>query len=402
MREYPTATIQLKPKATKSIERRHPWFFSGAIAQVLQGKPQAGDIVTIQTSDGTPVGLGYWNGESNIRLRILTWDVETPIDDDFWRGRIEMALAGREPRPNAARLINAENDFLPGLVVDQYDEWLIMQILSLGIDRRKHQIARILSELLEPRGIFERSDIDIRNLEGLDRFVGVLDGEEPPATITIEENGHSLLVDVYNGHKTGFYLDQRENRLRLEEFIAQQPDPANMRVLNTFCFSGAMTVAALAGGAGQVISVDSSGVALDLAKENVALNGFEVNEEDFIEANVFDLLREYRETGEQFDLIILDPPKFARHAKQVQRASRGYKDINWLAFRLLKPGGTLWTFSCSNAINADLFQKIVFGAMSDANCEAQIIGTMGASSDHPVALSFPEGAYLKGLICRVI
>ena len=402
MREYPTATVVLRSKATKSINRRHPWFFSGAIAQVTNGTPQQGDIVTIQSANGQPVGLGYWNGESNIRLRVLTWDAKMPIDDDFWRGRIQMALASREPRPNACRLINAENDFIPGLIVDQYGDWLVFQALSWGIDRRKHQLAAILAEILEPQGIFERSDIEIRNLEGLDSQVDVLWGEEPPETITIEENGHSLLVDVYTGHKTGFYLDQRENRLRLEEFIAQQPNPENMRVLNTFCFTGALTVAALAGGAGQVISVDSSASAMELAKQNVALNGFTVNEEDFIEANVFDLLREYREAEEQFDLIILDPPKFARHAKQVQRASRGYKDINWLAFRLLKPGGTLWTFSCSNAIDADLFQKIVFGAMIDAEREGQIIGTMAASSDHPVALSFPEGAYLKGLICRVV
>lgn len=402
MREYPTATIVLRAKATKSIERRHPWFFSGAIAQISNGNPQAGDIVTIQAADGKSMGVGYWNGESNIRLRVLTWDTATPIDDDFWRERIQMALDSREPRPNACRLINAENDFLPGLIVDQYGEWLVFQALSLGIDRRKHQIARVLVELLAPRGIFERSDIEIRKLEGLDEQVDVLWGEEPPDAITIEENGHSLLVDVFTGHKTGFYLDQRENRLRLEQWLEQQPNPETMTVLNTFSFTGALTVAALAGGAGRVISVDSSASALDLAKQNVAMNGFAVNDEDFINVNVFDLLRDYRETGELFDVIILDPPKFARHAKQVQRASRGYKDINWLAFRLLKPGGTLWTFSCSNAINADLFQKIVFGAMIDAEREGQIIGTMGASSDHPIALSFPEGAYLKGLICRVI
>lgn len=401
MREYPTATIILRGKASKSIERRHPWFFSGAVGQVA-GAPQSGDIVTVQTANGEAVGLGFWNGQSNIRIRMLAWDATTEIDEDFWRERIQTALSGREPLPNSCRIINAENDFLPGLIVDKYGDWLVFQSLSYGIDRRKNELAEILADILKPQGILERDDLEIRKLEGLGEHVGVLWGAEPPETVTIEENGHDLLVDVYNGHKTGFYLDQRENRLRFEEWIAQQPNVEEMTVLNTFSFTGALTVSALAGGAGRVISVDSSASVLDLAKQNVEMNDFEVNDEDFIESNVFDLLREYRETGELFDVIILDPPKFARHAKQIQRASRGYKDINWLAFRLLKPGGTLWTFSCSNAINADLFQKIVFGAMIDAEREGQIIGKMEASSDHPIALSFPEGAYLKGLICRVV
>ncbi|MCI0712955.1 MAG: class I SAM-dependent methyltransferase [Chloroflexi bacterium] len=397
-----TAVITLHPKATKNTERRHPWLFSGAVRSV-DGKPADGDIVRIHLHDGQPVGLGYFNNQSNIRVRVLTWDINETIDDGWWANRLQASIARRTPLPNAARLVNAENDYLPGLIVDKYDGWLVLQSLSMGIETRKTMLAGLLAELLDVRGMYERSDIEIRSKEGLPAdTMGVLWGEAPPETITIEENGHQLLVDVYTGHKTGFYLDQRENRLQLREWLKLLPASDEMTVLNTFSFTGGFTVAALAGGVKRAISIDSSAEAIDLARANVEMNGFAVNEEDFIQANVFDVLRDYRDEGQQFDLIILDPPKFARHAKQVQSASRGYKDINWLAFRLLKPGGYLWTFSCSNAVDMDLFQKIVFGAIIDAEREGQIVGRLQAASDHPVALTFPEGAYLKGLVCRVV
>jgi 23S rRNA (cytosine1962-C5)-methyltransferase len=398
----PTTVLTLKPKATRNIERRHPWLFSGAIRDV-DGQPADGDIVRVHLHDGQPIGQGYYNSQSNIRVRVLSWDVNEQIDDSWWAKRMEAAIARRTPLPHATRLINAENDYLPGLIVDRYGDWLVLQSLSMGIEIRKSMLAKLLADLLDIRGIYERSDVDIRIKEGLSAdTMGVLWGDAPPETITIEENGHHFLVDVYTGHKTGFYLDQRENRLQLREWLQSRPDVAEMTVLNTFSFSGGFTVAALAGGVKRAISIDSSAEALDLACANVEMNGFAVNEEDFVQANVFDVLRSYRDAEQQFDLIVLDPPKFARHAKQVQSASRGYKDINWLAFRLLKPGGYLWTFSCSNAVDMDLFQKIVFGAMIDAERAGQIVGRLQAASDHPVALTFPEGAYLKGLICRVV
>lgn len=398
--EKPTADILLRAKANKSLERRHPWIFSGAI-QRINGHAEDGDIVRLVAADGTPAALGYWNSQSEIQVRVLTWNIDEDINTEFWQDLIDQAIERRLPIGDATRLINAENDFIPGLVVDKYGDWLVLQALSLGIDNRKMMLAELLGKTLQVKGVYERSDVDIRDKEGLDDSSMVLWGEAPPTTVVINENGIRYHVDIVNGHKTGFYLDQQENRRRLTQWLAEQPNASEMTVLNTFCYTGGFSLAALAGGVGRSISVDSSDAALALARENATMNGYAVNDEDFIEANVFDLLRTYRDSGQQFDVIVLDPPKFARHARQVNSASRGYKDINWLAFRLLKPGGVLWTFSCSNAISDDLFQKIVFGALIDAGRDGQIIGKMGASADHPVALTFPEGSYLKGLVCRV-
>ncbi|MCQ3929530.1 MAG: 23S rRNA (cytosine(1962)-C(5))-methyltransferase RlmI [Chloroflexi bacterium] len=398
-----SAKAILNEGVLKSISRRHPWIFSGAI-KAVKGNPEDGDILKLVASNDQFLGRGYWNSKSQIQVRVLSWDEEELIDHHFWHKRLLRAI---ESRPFAkditkgCRLVNAENDFLPGLVVDRYGEWLVLQALTLGIERRKTLITELLVEMLQPKGVYERSDVDVRKREGLDERSGVLWGETPPSTIEIEENGLRLLVDIQHGHKTGFYLDQQVNRAMLAEWIAHQSNRTEMTVLNTFSYTGAFSIAARAAGAGRAISLDSSADALEIAKENYRLNGLVVDEADFVEGDVFAVLRQYREQGQKFDVIILDPPKFAQSAKQVERAARGYKDINLLAFQLLNPGGWLWTFSCSNAIHPDLFQKIVFGALEDSKREAQIVQHLHAAPDHPIALTFPEGEYLKGLVCRV-
>ncbi|MBI5928095.1 MAG: class I SAM-dependent methyltransferase [Chloroflexi bacterium] len=398
-----SAKAILNEGVLKSISRRHPWIFSGAI-KTVKGNPEDGDVLKLVAGNDQFLGRGYWNSKSQIQVRVLSWNEDELIDRDFWRGRLARAI---ESRPfahdlnKACRLVNAENDFLPGLVVDRYGEWLVLQALTLGIERRKALITELLVELFQPKGIYERSDVDVRKREGLDERTGVLWGETPPDTLEIEENGLRLLVDIQRGHKTGFYLDQQVNRAMLGEWIAHQSNRAELTVLNTFSYTGGFSVAARKAGAGRAISLDSSEDALAIARENYRLNGLAVDEADFVEGDVFAVLRQYREQGQKFDVIILDPPKFAQSAKQVERAARGYKDINLLAFQLLNPGGWLWTFSCSSAINPDLFQKIVFGALEDSKREAQILHHLGAAPDHPIALTFPEGEYLKGLVCRV-
>jgi 23S rRNA (cytosine1962-C5)-methyltransferase len=400
--------VIIRPGKEKAIRRRHPWVFSGAIARV-EGSPSDGDLVALRGSTGEFLSRGYWNSRSAIRVRLLTWDESEAVDESFWRSRLARAISARHVdnrinqhgTPNAYRLVNAENDGLPGLVVDRYGDWLVIQALTLGIAVRKDMLCRLLADLLKPAGIYERSDVDVRDKEGLPAETGQLTGKEPPDLIEIDENGRRFLVDVRHGHKTGFYLDQRENRAAIGNWFRWDEDADQRVVLNTFAYTGGFAVYALASLVKRVINVDSSADALNLARRNVALNGFAVADDDFVVGDVFQVLRSYRDEGRQFDMIILDPPKFAQSARQVKSASRGYKDINWLAFRLLKPGGVLVTFSCSGAISADLFQKIVFGALVDAGRDAQIIRHLTQGVDHPVALTFPEGAYLNGLICRV-
>lgn len=397
-------TITIPARRLKSIERRHPWVFSGAIAGVM-GEPEEGGIVTLRTEHGDFLAKGYWNARSSIRVRLLTWDDEA-VDGAFWQRGLERAIAARQGQhvtasSTAYRLINAENDYLPGLVVDRYGEWLVLQALTLGIDTRKVMLAEMLMGLTGAAGVYERSDVDIRQKEGLRAQTGVLAGAEPPALIEIDENGRRFLVDVRHGHKTGFYLDQRDNRAIIGDWLRGDDLAQERDVLNTFAYTGGFAVYALAALARHVVNVDSSADALALAQQNVALNGFAVDEADYVTGDVFQVMRYYREAGRQFDVIILDPPKFAQTAGQVERAARGYKDINLQAFRLLRPGGVLATFSCSGSVSEDLFQKIVFGALVDAGRDGQIMRRLGPGPDHPVALTFPEGAYLKGLLCRV-
>jgi len=401
-------TLVIAADRVRMFERRHPWVFAGAI-DAVRGNPADGDIVTLVTPNGDFLARGYYNTQSQIRVHVMSWNEDEKIDLAWWRTRLERAIAARAlfniehdaGKPSAYRLVNAENDGLPGLVVDRYGDVVVLQALTLGVEQRKEQIVELLNELLKPKSIYERSDVDIRGKEGLDPASGLLSGEEPPTLVEINENGRRFFVDVRKGHKTGFYLDQRESRATLRDWLRADPDRKTRTLLNCFSYSGGFSVFALNGGADRAINVDSSGEALALAKRNYRLNDRKVDDADFIEGDVFEVLRNYRNAYQQFDIIVLDPPKFAHSQRQVEAAARGYKDINMLAFELLRPGGLLLTFSCSGAVDADLFQKIVFGALVDSGREAQIIGRPGQAADHPVALTFPEGAYLKGLMCRV-
>jgi len=384
--------IYLKPGREKSVLRRHPWIFSGAVGRV-DGSPGDGETVKMVNSQGQFLGWGAFSSKSQISVRIWSWDEEENIAGDFFRRRLQQAIAARQMN-NALRLVHAESDGLPGLVVDRYNELLVVQYLSSGPERWRETLADLLVEITGIGQVFERSDVDVRALEGLPSRIGPVRGPEPPERITIRENGLDFWVDVRKGHKTGFYLDQRANRARLRQLAVGRD------VLDCFCYTGGFTVHAMAGGANSVQAVDGSGDALALARENLALNRLPSEEVEWVEGDVFQTLRGLRDRDRHFDLIILDPPKFAPTAAQAEGAARGYKDINLLAFKLLRPGGLLVTFSCSGGISEDLFQKIVAGAALDAGAEAQIIERLHQGADHPVALNFPEGAYLKGFIIR--
>lgn len=403
-------TIVIKNGREKPIIQQHPWIFSGAIAEV-KGNPAPGDIVTVTDQKGRFLARGYWNQKSQIQVRILTWqDVE--INEDWWRQMLKRAIEGRavynELRKRTAydegyRVVNAENDFIPGLIVDRYNDWLVLQALTFHIDSEKHKIAAILAELFKDygipvKGVYERSDVDVRYKEGLAEVTGTVWGDDPPQAIEMGQVKLKYLVDVYNGHKTGSYLDQKQNHKLLEELFESvyHFDPEST-LLNLFSYTGRFGL----GSAGHVTNVDASEDMLQLAEQNYQLSGFPGGNVEFIQADVFELLRDYAAEKKLFDVVILDPPKFAHNAGQVDKAARGYKDINLNAFKCVKPGGYLMTFSCSGAISADLFQKIVFGAMADSGRQAQILQHLGPGPDHPVALTFPEGAYLKGLLLRV-
>jgi 23S rRNA (cytosine1962-C5)-methyltransferase len=392
--------LRLKPGREKSLLRRHPWIFSGALERV-GGDPQSGDVVEVLASNGAFVARAAYSPQSQIRARVWTFDPQEAVDADFFRRRVRGALAmrralGLEAVTDAIRLIHAESDLLPGLVVDRYGETLVFQSLTAGVEPWRETLADILLEETGAACIYERSDADVRELEGLAPRVGPLRGtiNHPPLTIT--EHGLKFNVDPTSGHKTGFYLDQRSNRLQVRQ-LAEGRD-----VLDCFCYTGGFTVNALAGGAKSVVSVDASGDAIGLGRGNAALNGEPADRPEWIEGDVFQLLRKFRDQAHSFDLIVLDPPKFAPTAAQAEKAARGYKDINLLAFKLLRPGGLLFTFSCSGGVDAALFQKIVASAALDAGVEAQIVEHLAQGPDHPVGLHFPEGAYLKGLICRKV
>lgn len=394
MNDKATSTVILKRGREKPVLNRHPWIFSGAVAR-LEGEAQDGDLVRVADNRGSYLATGYLNRRSQIVVRLLTWDAGQEVDDRFWRQRLARAVeARRQWAPGgAARLVYAESDRLPGLIVDAYGPWLVMQCLTLGMARRRDEIARLLAEILEPAGIYARDDADVRLHEGLPLEAGPLWGAEPPERVEIVEHGHRFLVDLRQGHKTGFYLDQRQNRLRTAAYCQ------GAEVLNAFAYTGAFGVYAAGAGARAVTNLDSSAPALALATENVALNGLAPQE--MATGDVFQVLRHYRDEGRNFDLIILDPPKFASSQAEVMAATRGYKDINLLAMQLLRPGGFLVTFSCSGRVSADLFQKVVFGASVDAGRQVQILEWLAQAPDHPVLLTFPESAYLKGLLCRV-
>jgi len=393
-------TVVLKRNRAKPVLQRHPWIFSGAIARV-DGEPSDGDVVDVRDAGGNWLARGTLNRRSQIAVRLLTWRPDELVDRDFWRRRLERSIAARhaladDPATTAYRLVHAESDYLPGLVVDRYGDWLVVQFLTLGVERQKDELVDLLFGLVEGvRGVYERSDVDVRAKEGLAERVGLLSGREPPEIVEVLENGQRFLVDVRGGHKTGFYLDQRENRARLPAFCE------GAEVLDVFAYTGGFGACAAGGGASRATLVESSAPVLDLARRNFALNGVEAERVEYVEGDVFSVLRGYRAHDRRFDVVVLDPPKFAHSKREVKRAARAYKDVNLLAFQLLRPGGVLFTFSCSGAVSADLFQKIVFGAVVDAERDAQIVGYLAQGADHPVALTFPQGAYLKGLVCRV-
>lgn len=392
---YPQVVLQRG--RDKNIRARHPWVFSGAIASV-KGEPALGETVEVRSEHGDLLGMGAWSPQSQIQVRL--WAVgRATIERAFFAEKIHAALQQRQAlgitaRNTAYRVINAESDSLPGVIVDKFGDWLILQALTAGAEHWKQTIAELLMEQLPCKGVYERSDVDIRKKEGLSTTTGLLIGEMPPAFIDILEEGRHYRVDVLQGHKTGFYLDQRDNRSAVEHYAQGKT------VLNCFSYTGGFSIAALKGGASKAINMDASQPALDLAAQAAQLNGFTPGQMENIQGDVFQLLRQYRDEGRQFDLIILDPPKFAENKSQIEKAARGYKDINLLGFRLLKPNGLLFTFSCSGLMDSNLFQKVVADAAVDAGCDAQIIRKLDQASDHPTRLAFPEGYYLKGLICQ--
>jgi 23S rRNA (cytosine1962-C5)-methyltransferase len=391
-------TIILKKTREKSILKHHPWIFSGAIEKI-SGNPQPGETVIIQAFDGRSLGSGAWSPQSQIAVRMWSFDSQEAIDEQFFQRKLHQSILLRQqlltnPDTNALRLVNAESDGLPGLIVDKYTDFLVCQFLAAGSEYWKTTIISLLQELIPAIGIYERSDVGVRQKEGLPPTTGLLSGKEPPQLVEIKENGIRFLVDIKNGNKTGFYLDQRENRKRFAEFAR------NSEILNCFAYTGGFGIYALAAGAKQVTNIETSADALDLLNQNVMLNGLNPDRTDNIKDDVFQTLRRFRDSRRTFDLIVLDPPKFAESQSQLRKASRGYKDINLLAFKLLRSGGILFTFTCSGQMNAALFQKIVADAALDAGRTVKIIGYLSQAADHPIALNFPEGRYLKGLICR--
>jgi len=389
-------SITLNPNREKSLLRRHPWIFASAIHHV-DIEPASGATVDLLSSEGHFLARASYSPISQIRARVWTFEDE-PVDKEFFRKRIKAAIELRqrlkvENHSDSYRLIHAESDGIPGLIVDRYNDVLVLQSLTAGSEFWKEIFADILMEETGIENIYERSDADVRELEGLKPITGILRGAIKDLRLTIEEYNLKFYVDIQHGHKTGFYLDQRDNRHRVGEFAKDRD------ILNCFCYTGGFSIHALANGAKSVLSVDSSADALALLEKDLALNNLSAERHISLEGDVFQLLRKFRDENRSFDMIILDPPKFAPTAAHAEKASRAYKDINLLAFKLLRHGGMLFTYSCSGGIDVALFQKIVASAALDAGTDATIIEYLSQGSDHPVSLHFPEGAYLKGLVC---
>jgi 23S rRNA (cytosine1962-C5)-methyltransferase len=394
--------VTLKHNKEKSLLRRHPWLYASGIGHV-EGHPAFGATVVVKADDGRFIARAAYSPQSMIRLRVWSFDEAEPIDHAFFKRRVQNAIAHRRALvkdTGAVRLIFGEADGLPGLIVDHYigvdsggaaREQLVCQFMAAGVEAWKSAIVQALVGATGCPHVYERSDVSIREKEGLAQTTGVLAGDEPPASLIVDEGGVRYHVDVRHGHKTGFYIDQRDNRALVRQHAAGRD------VLNCFCYTGGFSLAALKGGARRVVSIDSSGEALDLARANLAANGFEADRAQWLDADAFKTLRRLYDDGERFDLVVLDPPKFAPSREHVDRAARAYKDINLIGFKLLRPGGLLATYSCSGAIDIDLFQKIVSSAASDAGVDARILKRLSAGVDHPMLTSFPEGEYLKGL-----
>ncbi|WP_217542640.1 class I SAM-dependent methyltransferase [Vibrio metschnikovii] len=396
-----TPAIYLVKGRDKSLRRKHPWVFSRGISKV-EGDPQLGETVNIYTHDGQWLAKAAYSPHSQIRARVWSFNNEN-IDSDFFIRRIQQAQKLRDELierdgVTGYRLIAAESDGLPGITIDKYDNYLVCQLLSAGAEYQKPHLLAALKHCFADCHIYERSDVAVRKKEGLEERVGVLHGEVPPEVVVIEENGIKIRVDIVGGHKTGFYLDQRDSRQQSMKYVKDK------EVLNCFSYTGGFGLYALKGGAKRVINADVSQPALDNAKMNAELNEFDISKKRavFLNADVFKLLREYREQGTQFDVVIMDPPKFAESKAQLNGACRGYKDINMLAMQILKPGGTLLTYSCSGLMDQVLFQKIIADAALDAGRDVKFIERFEQAADHPVDTAYPEGFYLKGFACKVM
>jgi 23S rRNA (cytosine1962-C5)-methyltransferase len=393
------AELILKKGREKSLKRHHPWIFTGAVAKI-NGSPAAGETIDILSAKGQWLARGAYSPRSQMVARIWSFEVGQAVNAAFFSELFEQAESYRRRfrpfiGPAAERLVNAESDGIPGLIVDRYADYLVCQFLSAGAEAFKDVMVDQLAARFPCRGILERSDTDSRLKEGLSKKTGLLKGQAPSKWIEIEEETIRFVIDPYKGHKTGFYLDQRDNRSQIGALSQGR------RVLNCFSYSGGFGICALKAGADAVVNIDASAEALALCRRNFSLNHLDPGRVTYLKADVFTALRQFMEQGLRFDLIVCDPPKFVESRSHLLQASRGYKDINRLAFELLDPGGVLCTFSCSGLMPPDLFQKIVADAALDAGRFARIAARLGPCADHPVALNFPEGHYLKGLVVQV-
>ena len=392
--------VRLKKGKEKAVKQLHPWIFSGAL-ESIKGKPENGEIVTVTDNQGEFLAYGFYNDQSRVAVRLLEWSQEAEINEEWWRRKIGKAIKAREAlmrdeNTNTYRLVFSEADYLPGLIVDRYADYLSLQILTSGIERNKSIILDELQQLLKPVGIFDRSDASARSHEGMEASSGgILRGTEPPEYVRVKENGVFYDVNISSGQKSGFYCDQRDNRRIVAEHASGK------KILDCFSYSGGFSLSALKQKATEVTSVDSSAPALETLKRNIEINNFHGVSHRLIQSDVNKQLRVFRESGEKFDVIILDPPKYAPSRSAVNKASRAYKDLNRQAMLLLEEGGLLATFSCSGAIDINTFKQIIAWAALDAGKEVQFIYQFSQPEDHPVRSSFPEGEYLKGLLCRV-
>lgn len=391
--------IVLKKGKEKAALQRHPWVFSGALEKV-KGKPEDGDVVKLFAFDNEFLAYGYYNSNSRVAVRLLEWNESQTINKEWYQNRLHQAIASRQfilsEETNTCRLVFSEADFLPGLIVDKYADFLSLQILSSGIEKVKDDIVEILKAELQPKGIFDKSDATARGHEGLAVENGLLWGENPPEFLEVKENGIAYNINIAEGQKSGFYCDQRDNRSILASYTKSK------KVLDCFSYSGGFSLNSLANGANSITSVDSSALAIDTLKQNVELNKFDTSKVTAIQSDVNKQLRAFKETGELFDVIVLDPPKYAPSRSALDRAARAYKDLNRLGMLLLEKGGLLATFSCSGAVDIETFKQIIAWAALDAGKEVQIIKQFCQPEDHPVRISFPEGEYLKGLLLRVL
>ena len=395
-----TAKIILHETREKSLKRRHPWIFSKAVREVVN-PPENGADIDIYAADGSFLARASYSPNSQIRARVWSFNAEEKIDQQFFERKIREAAEARtlmleETGMSACRLVDAESDGLPGLIIDRYNNFLVLEVLSAGAEYHLKDITSALRNIYPDDNIYERSDVEVRTKEGLESRKGVIYGEEPPEELAIKENGGmQILVNIKEGHKTGYYLDQRDNRAALSKYCKGKS------VLNCFSYTGGFSLYALRGRARSVANVDVSQKALDIAKKNIVLNHLDPGRVKFIREDVFAFLRKEKKAGHTYDVIVLDPPKFAESKSQLDKACRGYKDINMIAASIINPGGYLMTYSCSGHMTPDLFQKVVADALLDAGRDGQIVEFLTQASDHPVALPYPEALYLKGLVVRI-